>query len=286
VHVFLTLAAPGGCARRQRSGNAVTAGGLWSGIQLDNCQYQEGSYTVEENLLTVPGTGEVLALTDSNGANMVPLHDALGSTVGVVGSSGTVQTYLGYTPFGSYSETGTPYYYPFLFGGTEWSDQGNVSQLDYAGARYSSPSLRRFISADPMGFAGSGTNLFAYARKDPVNNTDPTGMWDPGWGEESYYGWNGDPDLMGDTPSTDGWGAPYGTTQSPQPGSGWGGRWPVLPVWGPPTSITDSVMAAQSGQGYVPTRNNYLSRNGWAIGLTLEISTINPWSSGGGGLTA
>src|SRR5205085_3847880 len=40
-----------------------------------------------------------------------------------------------------------------------------------------SPFLARFISRDPIGFAGSTTNLYEYAGGNPVDFTDPTGMF-------------------------------------------------------------------------------------------------------------
>lgn len=42
--------------------------------------------------------------------------------------------------------------------------------------RYYSPLLGRFISQDPLGFAGSGPNLYAYANNSPVNLVDPYGL--------------------------------------------------------------------------------------------------------------
>jgi hypothetical protein len=39
-----------------------------------------------------------------------------------------------------------------------------------------SRSQQRFLSEDPIGFAGGDTNLFAYAGNDPVNSTDPSGL--------------------------------------------------------------------------------------------------------------
>lgn len=41
--------------------------------------------------------------------------------------------------------------------------------------RFYSPSLSRFISRDPAGFEGSGTNLYWYANGNPLNFTDPSG---------------------------------------------------------------------------------------------------------------
>jgi len=234
-------------------------------------------YTVEENLFTMPGSGEVLALTDSNGANMVPLHDALGSTLWMVNSSGQMQATFAYSSFGMPSQSGTAYYFPWLFAGMEWSDIGNVSQLYYAGARYYSPGLRRFISPDPMGFAGSGSNLFAYAGNDPVNNTDPTGL-DCG----------GDCGTLGISGAIEGPGsAVYGGVPQgalpPQPGQGWGGQWPVQPFAGPPTSIAGTLMAAQSIQdGATPTRDfSALTQagGGFGPGWVIPVSETVP---GGG----
>jgi len=59
-------------------------------------------------------------------------------------------------------------------------------------ARYYSPLLGRFINEDPLGFAGSGPNFYAYVGGDPIDFSDPFGLergdlWDP----RSYYtdGW-------------------------------------------------------------------------------------------------
>jgi len=43
-------------------------------------------------------------------------------------------------------------------------------------ARYYNPTTGRFLSEDPLGFAGSGTNLYAYAAWNPISNKDPLGL--------------------------------------------------------------------------------------------------------------
>ena len=48
--------------------------------------------------------------------------------------------------------------------------------LYYSRARYYSPQQQRFISGDPISFAGGGTNLYAYVGNSPTNYTDPSGL--------------------------------------------------------------------------------------------------------------
>jgi hypothetical protein len=43
-------------------------------------------------------------------------------------------------------------------------------------ARYYNPTTGRFLSEDPMGFAGSGMNLYAYASENPLRFNDPWGL--------------------------------------------------------------------------------------------------------------
>ena len=54
------------------------------------------------------------------------------------------------------------------------------SQLYYARARWYDPSAGRFIGEDPLGFEGGDLNISRYANNDPVNLSDPTGLFSLG----------------------------------------------------------------------------------------------------------
>jgi RHS repeat-associated protein len=50
------------------------------------------------------------------------------------------------------------------------------SDLMYYDARYYDPTLGRFVSEDPIGFAALDTNLYRYTGNNPINYVDPTGL--------------------------------------------------------------------------------------------------------------
>lgn len=50
-----------------------------------------------------------------------------------------------------------------------------VTGFYYHRARYFDPVLGRFLSEDPLGYDGGDSNLYRYAKNDPVNYTDPSG---------------------------------------------------------------------------------------------------------------
>jgi RHS repeat-associated protein len=131
-----------------------------------------------QNFFTAPD-GEVLAYSPSSGT-FVPLTDVLGSTIGLVNSSGSIATKYTYEPFGVPTISGSSSSYPHLFAGMEYDPTG----LYHTYARYYSPRLQRFTqedfhqlaSAEPSQFGGGDVNLFAYALNDPVQMKDPTGQ--------------------------------------------------------------------------------------------------------------
>src|SRR5713226_8997167 len=64
--------------------------------------------------------------------------------------------------------------YQYLFAGMEYE---SATSLYHTYARYYSPGLQRFLSEDPLQFGGGDVSLFAYARNDPVNHSDPLGLY-------------------------------------------------------------------------------------------------------------
>ena len=61
-------------------------------------------------------------------------------------------------------------------------------ELQYSRARMYDPKLGRFISEDPIGFAGGDFNLYGYVRNNPVSRTDPFGLcWPWEWAYYYYY---------------------------------------------------------------------------------------------------
>jgi RHS repeat-associated protein len=115
------------------------------------------------------GIDEYFQRTDSAGSRNF-LTDALGSTVALTDSTGTTQTSYTFEPFGNTSVSGSTTN-SFAYTGRELDPTG----LYFYRARYYNSQLQRFISEDPISFAGGDVNLYAYAGNSPNNLTDPTG---------------------------------------------------------------------------------------------------------------
>jgi RHS repeat-associated protein len=75
-----------------------------------------------------------------------------------------------YEPFGTTTTTGSTGN-AFQYTGRENDGTG----LYYYRARYYHPGLQRFISEDPIGFAGGDANPYAYVRNNPLLFVDPSG---------------------------------------------------------------------------------------------------------------
>jgi RHS repeat-associated protein len=60
------------------------------------------------------------------------------------------------------------------------------SPLSYNNARWYQPTWGQYTQPDPLGFAGSPTNLYAYANNDPLALIDPSGLDDDPVGAQEF----------------------------------------------------------------------------------------------------
>jgi RHS repeat-associated protein len=100
--------------------------------------------------------------------------DAIGSVVGLSGTSGSYLNSYSYLPFGedlTKTETiANPFEYVGQFG---VMDEGNG--LDFMRARFYTPVEGRFMNPDPIGING-GINLYQYGSNNPISFIDPDGL--------------------------------------------------------------------------------------------------------------
>jgi len=124
---------------------------------------------------------ETVAAYDGGGGKIWYHADAQGSVVATSNAAGSIVTINQYGPYGE----------PGLV-----SANRNVGRLRYTGqimlgeigtigvaqplysykARIYAPRLGRFLQTDPIGTADD-RNPYAYVGNDPINNTDPTGLF-------------------------------------------------------------------------------------------------------------
>lgn len=100
------------------------------------------------------------------------LTDAIGDVVGLVDNTGTEVDTYSYSPYGTSTSSTQNVPQPYQYAGAYLDPTG----LYHMGARYYDPTTGRFTQTDP---ASSG-NLYQYGNGDPIDNTDPTGMFS--WG--------------------------------------------------------------------------------------------------------
>lgn len=152
--------------RTSKTVNGTTTSYLYDGTSL--VQEQSGGSPTANMIMG--GLDEVLGRTDST-TTWNLLRDAVGSTIALVNSSGSVQTEYTYEPFGATTRSGSSNANPSQYTGRE----NDVAGLYFYRGRYYSPFLHRFISEDPAGLSG-GLNSYAYVGNNPISLNDPYGL--------------------------------------------------------------------------------------------------------------
>lgn len=121
---------------------------------------------------------QLFARTQANGETAWYLTDRLGSVRQLVETTGTVLDEITYDSYGNIvTETNPANGDRFKFTAREWND---LSSDYYYRARYYNAAAGRFLSEDPLGYAGSETGLSAYVDNAPSNFTDPLGLFNFG----------------------------------------------------------------------------------------------------------
>jgi RHS repeat-associated protein len=109
----------------------------------------------------------------SDGAEFYYTGESPGHVTGLVSSAEQMANEYQYTPWGEALQASESVEQPLRYMAREYDSE---SGLYYVRARYYDPELARFNSEDPIGLAG-GINPYVYAGNDPVNNTDPLGLY-------------------------------------------------------------------------------------------------------------
>jgi len=120
----------------------------------------------------VNGLGTDNKLKQSNGSSSSYfLTDHLGSTITLTDTNGIATSSAAYDSFGN-ATSSLPTRYGYT--GRETDD---YTGLMFYRARFYDPQTGRFINEDPIGLSG-GINSYSYASNNPINKTDPSGLYE------------------------------------------------------------------------------------------------------------
>jgi len=118
----------------------------------------------------------LLAMVTNTGQVYTYHYNGTGSTVVMTSSSQGIVNRYAYDAFGNITNQQEPVPQPFKYVG-QYGVMTEPNGFLYMRARYYDPKVGRFISEDPIGFAGGDVNLYAYVQNNPITRIDPLGLW-------------------------------------------------------------------------------------------------------------
>lgn len=115
-----------------------------------------------------------MAMT-KGGATYYLGYDQVGSLRVVTDAAGNVVKQVDYDSFGNILTDSNPTFtVPFGFAGGLHDRDINLVRFGY---RDYDPETGRWTAKDPIGFAGGDVNLWGYVQNNPIDFTDPTGLY-------------------------------------------------------------------------------------------------------------
>ena len=121
-----------------------------------------------------PSVDQVLAQESASGEVQWMLTDHLGTVRNLVNNSGQVVNHLKYDSYGNViSESNPAVKTRYKYTGREFDTE---TGMQYNRARYYDAAIGRFISEDPIGFAGGDANIYRYVANSPLSANDPFGL--------------------------------------------------------------------------------------------------------------
>src|SRR5262249_2345951 len=115
---------------------------------------------------------EPLAMT-RGGVTSFFEQDGISSITSLSNSAGAITDTYSYDAYGNLTASNGTTTNPIRYTGGQFDSE---TGLYHPYARYYDPSTGRFLSEDPVGFGG-GINFYDYVRNNPINRTDPLGLW-------------------------------------------------------------------------------------------------------------
>jgi RHS repeat-associated protein len=151
--------------------------------------------------------------TDANGTldeRLWVTQDANWNVTALIDGTGTVVERYAYDPFGvqtvydaGYSVRGAGSSYAWVYG-FQGLRYDATSGLNEARFRWFSPTLGRWVSLDPIRFAGGDVNLYGFVGNNPENQVDPSGLQPPATTHRNIVPKNGFNIDMSRSPCTGG----------------------------------------------------------------------------------